>query len=112
MYETLTRFITDFSNTYRFIESIDAFVKENPEFDLTNYSRILEEHHIPMNLEVMKTLDISPLSNQVLLAITVSIWRGDRFCEGLLDEAIATGVLQKYLEELDARDRKSIKESL
>lgn len=88
-----------YSNAVRqLIEEIYAFIDANPDYDLRQYHAILKEY----GYEDISPLEIdaSKVDSKCLMAMFVWLVRGERFCDGLILDALETGVVQRWIARL------------
>lgn len=90
----------------KFVEDIYAFVDEHPEFELTSYSKILEENGIEWGSKSMAAADVSNLDGKSVMALLVGIVRADRFCEGTLLKFLKSDKIIEWLRRLKEIDNK------
>ena len=86
-----------------FIDAVYEFDKANNEYELHKYVDILKRNGISLE-ESLKNVDVSDLDAQCVLALIMSIIRGDRFCEGLLASYLKSGCIVKWLGRLKELD--------
>jgi hypothetical protein len=80
-----------------FYREFYMFVQSNPDYDLSKYQEILEKRGIKWTHEGMKATDYAPLDEEGLLALLVGAFRADHFAEGVLDEFVSEGYIEKWL---------------
>lgn len=86
-----------------FVDAVYKFNNENDEYDLFNYKAILEKNGITFD-NSLENVNVSTLDAQCVLALIMSVVRGDRFCEGLLATFLKNGCIVKWLERLKELD--------
>lgn len=86
-----------------FVDAVYKFNNENDECDLFNYKAILEKNGITFE-ESLVNVDVSDLDAQCILALIMTVVRGDRFCEGLLATFLKNGCIVKWLARLKELD--------
>ncbi len=79
-----------------FIEAIYEFVDNNPDYDLKNYEKLLNDRGI----DNMDEADIDSLDEQGTLALLVCAVRGERFCDGLILSNMENGRIPALIEHL------------
>ncbi len=82
----------------KFMNAVYKFIENNPDYNLYNYSEILEQkgyNHIDL-----KTIDVSNMDDKCIMALLVYLVRGERFCDGLILSAFEAGTVQKCLKRL------------
>ena len=89
--------------SFQFLDAVYKFNNENDEYDLVNYKAILEKNGITFE-ESLVNVDVSDANAQCILALIMSVVRGDRFCEGLLAKFLKNGCIVKWLERLNELD--------
>ena len=78
------------------ITAVYEFGDNNSDYNLYNYYEILREYGI----EKMKDIDFDTLDNRCVMALLMSIIRGERFCDGYIMEELENGNIQKLLGRL------------
>ena len=86
-----------------FVDAVYKFNKENDEYELRKYADILEKNGLNFE-ESLERVDVSAMDAQCVLALIMSIIRGDRFCEGLLASFLEHGCIVKWLKRLKEID--------
>lgn len=84
---------------HKLIRAVYNFNESNPEYDLYNYMAILERYGYKDNLNV-DTIDVSEMDDKCLMALFMALVRGERFCDGLILEALRAGAVQRWIERL------------
>ncbi len=89
----------EYSETvHKLITSVYSFHKANPEYDLVNYMEILERNGYT-NINTT-TIAVSNMNEQCLMALFMALIRGERFCDGLILDALESGAVQRWLKRL------------
>lgn len=105
MDDPITAPFVNYGETARGIEgAIYAFIDEHPEFDLTNYSGILEKNGLKGNGGSIADADASSLDGQTIMALLVRAVRAERFCDGALLDFFEGGYIQRWIERLQEID--------
>lgn len=89
---------------HRYIDSLYDFCDKHPEYEHTRYGETLEESGLEWNLEVMKQADVSEAEPKLIIALLIGVLRGERFCEGVLLDALEDGCIVRWLERLKEID--------
>lgn len=90
--------------SFQFVDAVYKFNNENDEYDLFNYKAILEKNGITFE-ESLANVDVSSVDAQCVLALIMSVVRGERFCEALLANFLKNGCIIKWLERLREIDK-------
>ena len=85
-------------NVHKLIEAVYNFHKNNPDYELTDYMGILGQYGYT-DIKV-DTIDVSKMDDKCLMALFMALIRGERFCDGLILEALEAGAVQKWLARL------------
>ncbi|MBR3123930.1 MAG: tyrosine-protein phosphatase [Mogibacterium sp.] len=85
-------------------KAIYAFVSEHPEYELTEYSEILETNGLKWESRSMSEADVSHADGKLVMALLVGALRADRFCEGALLGFLEDGSVARWLERLKEID--------
>lgn len=85
---------------YELIERIYTFQKENKEFDLTNYNKILKKRGLKDDIKSLENADIKKMDQQGIMAMLMSIVRAERFQDGVILGFCKSGIIVKWLERL------------
>lgn len=86
----------------RFIKAIYDFIDKNPDYNLRDYMKIMEDHGIG-NLDEFET---EGLDGRTVMAVFTCIIRQERFCDGLILSCLQNGTVQKLLERLKVIENK------
>ena len=114
MYEQLTGLIPQMAEEASdevkqlFINKVQQFVDNHPEFDLIHYQDIMKQNGIDWATESMKSVDVSMLDGQGTMALLVGIYRADYFTGGyndILDEFFESGCIKRCLLRLNEIDK-------
>lgn len=117
MYEHLTGLIPQMAEEASdevkqlFINKVQQFVDNHPEFDLIHYQDIMKQNDIDWATESMKTADISMLDGKGIMALLVGIYRADYITGGyndILDEFFESGCIKRCLLRLNEIDKGQI----
>ena len=81
-----------------FIYAIDQLAVEEPEF--RNYVDVLAEYGIKWDGRDMEAYDVTEADERCIKALLMGIYRGDHFCNGILESFICNGVIIRWLERL------------
>ncbi len=87
-----------------FMNSVYDFIKSHEDFNLYNYSDILDQMHIKQTGETFRTIDLQKLDGRTIMAMIVSVIRTDRFCDGLYLEFLDSGFFVRCLKRLKEID--------
>ena len=91
-----------------FINKVQQFVDNHPEFDLIHYQDIMKRNGIDWATESMKNADISMLDGKSVMALLVGVYRADYFTGGyndILDEFFESGCIKRCLLRLMEIDK-------
>ena len=80
------------------------FIKSHEDFNLYNYSDILDQMHIKQTGEIFRIIDLQKLDGRTVMAMIVSVIRTDRFCDGLYLEFLDSGFFVRCLKRLKEID--------
>lgn len=92
---------------HQFIDAVYAFVDAHEKWNLRCYNKLIEEQCAKYQVNDVSEIKISALDGKTTVAYILSIIRGDRFCEGLLFNALEDGTIMnllKRLEEIDGNE--------
>ena len=110
-FERLTAYIpviAEIKNPYDIItkvnEDVHAFVDDNKDLELYNYSDILRKHKIEYNDEAVMAVDYQSMDGQVVAALIVTVVRAERIYEGTINQFIQNGYILKWLKRLKQID--------
>ena len=87
----------------RFTAAVYLLVDEYPEWDLTSYSRILEQNGITSVSEAA----VDGLDAQCIGALLVGAVRAERFCDGALKGYLEDGSITRWLQRLKKIDEET-----
>ena len=134
MYESLTKYLDEFSETEfgtwiidknndgtpehptqfpfvdysvvvdQFIHDVYSFVDDHEEMELHSYIKILEDNDIKWSWEPMVNAEVDHLDAQCVVALIFGAIRADRFGEGTLLAFLKDGLITKWLERLKTLD--------
>ena len=134
MYESLTKYLDEFSETEfgtwiidknndgtpehpiqfpfvdysvvvdQFIHDVYSFVDDHEEMELHSYIKILEDNDIKWSWEPMVNAEVDHLDAQCIIALIFGAIRADRFGEGTLLTFLKDGLITKWLERLKTLD--------
>ena len=119
MYEALTKYLTDFQGSdadptdafYHAIPELKAAIQAtadaNPDFKLNRYGEILANNGIKWEYGSMSRANVSALDGQTVMALLMGALRAERFRDGVLFDFLKDGVLQRWLQRLQALDQQS-----
>ena len=71
MYETLTKFIAQFDFA-AFVDALNAFAKANPDWELHNYTSIIEERCDAFLVKDLSEVKLSALDGKTVVALLLS----------------------------------------
>jgi len=80
------------------------FVQSHPEYELGDYEDILEDNGLRWQTDSMRSADENSLDEQCVLALITGSFRADHFSEGVLNEFIKDGYIDKWLGRLKTLD--------
>ena len=86
----------------RLRDAIENLPEQHQEMDLYNYQGILEEQGIQAT--ALRTVDVRQLDARTVMAMLVAVYRGERFCDGLIMSFLEEGCIQRWLERLQELD--------
>lgn len=89
----------------RLMETIQQFVDDHPDMELTRYGEILEQSGIKWSLESMSRADVGTLDGRTVAALLVGAMRAERFCDGAFFGFCIDGSIQKWLLRLKEIDQ-------
>lgn len=134
MYESLTKYLDEFSETEfgtwiidknndgtpehpiqfpfvdysvvvdQFIHDVYSFVDDHEEMELHSYIKILEDNDFKWSWEPMVNAEVDHLDAQCVVALIFGAIRADRFGEGTLLAFLKDGFITKWLERLKTLD--------
>ena len=82
------------------IEAVYEFEHENPEYELTKYGELLKERGLEWGQRSMENADVSNMDAQGIMALLMSMVRGERFCDGAIMGMIKLGAVKIWLLRL------------
>lgn len=82
------------------IDAVYDFSKNNPDYNLGHYNKLLEERGLEWNHQSVKSADVYDMDAQGVMALLMALVRGERFCEGSISSALRKGIVQKWLFRL------------
>ena len=88
---------------HRLKAEIRHFVEKHPEFNLTQYSDILDANGL-WGGNAAENADVEKLDGKVVMALLVAAWRVDRIYGGTFVSFYESGHILKWLERLKAID--------
>ena len=71
MYETLTKFTAQFDSA-AFVNELHAFAKANPDWELHNYSSIIEERCAAFLVKALSEVKLSALDGKAVVALILA----------------------------------------
>ena len=87
-----------------FIQDVHSFFDTYKGFELGEYMNVLKSNNIELNDDSSKDEYISTLDGKLVVALIVSVVRGERFCDGLLHGYFKNGTIEKWLKRLAELD--------
>ena len=87
-----------------FIEDVHSFFDTYKGFELGEYMNVLKSNNIELNDDSSKDEYISTLDGKLVVALIISVVRGERFCDGLLHTYFKNGTIEKWLRRLAELD--------
>ena len=87
-----------------FIEDVHSFFDTYKGFELGEYMNVLKSNNIELNDDSSKDEYISTLDGKLVVALIISVVRGERFCDGLLHTYFKNGIIEKWLRRLAELD--------
>ncbi len=93
-------YITYSDTVHKLIQAVYNFSDNNPDYDLTNYDKILEDRGLKWSHQILESADVSDMDAQGVMAILMGLVRGERFCSGAILTSLRKGVVQKWLQRL------------
>ncbi len=82
------------------IRQVYSFEDENPDFELTNYRRLLSERGLEWGSKALEQADVSLIDAQGIMAMLMVIVRAERFCDGTILAACKSGSILRWLQRL------------
>ena len=83
-----------------FIQDVHSFFDTYKGFELGEYMNVLKSNNIELNDDSSKDEYISTLDGKLVVALIVSVVRGERICDGLLHAYFKNGTIEKWLKRL------------
>ena len=83
----------------KLIHAVYDFNDANPEYDLYNYNSVLKSYGINGSIN-LEDIDVSEMDDKCLMALFMALVRGERFCDGLILDALQSGSVQKWIKRL------------
>jgi len=83
-----------------FVKEFYAFSYGHPDYDLSDYSTILNDRNIAWDSREMSEADVTDFDEKSVLALIMAAIRVDRFSEGALLSFIENGSIEKWLKRL------------
>ena len=81
----------------KLMKEVYAFQENNPDYELTRYQETLEKYGYK---EVSFETDVSNMDSRCLMALFMGLIRGERFCDGLILDALESGAVQRWIARL------------
>lgn len=91
--------------TFLFIDEFYGFLNSHPEYELTNYAKILEKNGLKWDRKSMEDAPIDTLDEQCILALITGVIRAERLSEGTLLYFLQEGIISKWLKRLKDIDK-------
>lgn len=86
-------------------KAIHEFVNDNPEYNLKNYTEIIEKHIIDTRKVPLDEVDVTKMDETGVLALLVAAVRYERFCDGFYLNMLESGAVLRWLKRLEVIDR-------
>jgi len=83
-----------------FVEEFNQFSNSHPEYELTDYSSILERNGLKWGSDSMRNVHVDALDKECVLALIMGAIRADRFSTGALLNIFQDGHILKWLKRL------------
>lgn len=87
-------------SVHKLADAVYEFVENNPEYELKNYQKLLEDRGVKWSMDSFKEADVSIMDVQGILAMLVGLLRAERFCDGVVLEALENGLVLKWLARI------------
>ena len=87
-----------------FIQDVHSFFDTYDGFELMKYREVLEANNIVLKDDLFTDEYVSTLDGKLVVALIVSVVRGERFCDGLLHAYFKNGTIEKWLKRLAELD--------
>ena len=84
-----------------FVDDVYNFEEKNKDMELFRYNDILKENCIAWSSKFIKSVDVSNLDEQCVLALIMGAVRAERFCDGALLNCFKSGCISKWLKRLN-----------
>ncbi len=85
---------------HELIRQVYSFEEENPDFELTNYRRLLSERGLEWGSKALEQADVSSIDAQGIMVMLMGIVRAERFCDGAILAACESGAILRWLQRL------------
>lgn len=85
---------------HKLADAVYEFVENNPEYELKNYQKLLEDRGLKWSMDSFREADVSIMDAQGILAMLVGLLRAERFCDGVVLEALENGLVLKWLARI------------
>ena len=85
---------------HKLADAVYEFVENNPEYELKNYQKLLEDRGLKWSMDSFREADVSIMDAQGILAMLVGLLRAERFCDGVILEALESGLVLKWLARI------------
>ena len=85
---------------HKLADAVYEFVESNPEYELKNYQKLLEDRGLKWSMDSFREADVSIIDAQGILAMLVGLLRAERFSDGVVLEALESGLVLKWLERI------------
>ena len=85
---------------HKLIRAVYNFSENNPDYNLTQYRKVLEDRGLKWNHVSLESVDVFNMDAQGIMALLMSIVRSERFCDGAILAALKKGIIQKCLFRL------------
>ncbi|MCL2387970.1 MAG: DUF6508 domain-containing protein [Defluviitaleaceae bacterium] len=83
------------------------FSKDNPEYELSQYSTILQANGLKWSKNEIRSIEADKLDAKCILALIMGAVRADRFSEGALLGFLKDGNISNWLKRLKDIDKKA-----
>lgn len=87
-----------------FIKEVYNFIDIHPEYELTQYKKILDDKSKELGVKSLRNADISLLDGRTVMALLVEVVRVERFSEGALLNNFENGNIKEWLLRLQKID--------
>ena len=85
---------------HKLADAVYEFVESNPEYELRNYKKLLDDRGLKWSMDSFREADVSIMDAQGILAMLVGLLRAERFSDGVVLEALESGLVLKWLERI------------